>query len=396
MRELMTAQERRAIHVLLVGASGVFGSRLAERLAVEPDVALTLAGRRKGALEAVRDAVGGGAVRCLDRDMIEPRQLAGYDLVIDAAGPFQASGTRLVEAAIAAGVDYMDLADGRDWVCGFGDRFDTRAKAAGVALVTGASSIPALSHAAIDHLVEGWRAVDAIRIGIFPGNRAPRGRAVVEAILSYAGKPVPVWKDGAWRLLWGWGGLKRVNAGPAGKRWASVCDTPEQMLLVERYRPRRSAEFHAGMELSLLHLGLSALSLAVRWGWIASLRPWAGPLLRVAQWLLPFGSDKGAMLVEAEGVDGGGRAVKSAWRLNADANRGPYVPVLAAVALVRRRRDGEARSPGARTASGLLTLADFTADFAELHIASGTTMEPVNHPEHYGTVAFSGHAAEST
>ena len=174
--------EARAFHVLLVGASGVFGSRLAERLGQERDVALTLAGRRQAPLDGVRDAIGGGAVRCLDRDRIEPRDLAGYDLVIDAAGPFQSSGTRLVEAAIGAGVDYLDLADGRDWVVGFAGRFDAQAKAAGVSLVSGASSIPALSHAAIDRLVAGWSAIDSIRIGIFPGNRAPRGRAVVEAI----------------------------------------------------------------------------------------------------------------------------------------------------------------------------------------------------------------------
>jgi len=387
--------ERRALHVLLVGASGVFGSRLAERLAIEPDVALTLAGRRQEPLEAVRDAIGGGAVRCLDRETIEPRDLAGYELVIDAAGPFQASGTRLVEAAIAAGVDYLDLADGRDWVCGFAGRFDAAARAAGVMLVTGASSIPALSHAVIDQLVAGWRAIDTVRIGIFPGNRAPRGRAVVDAILSYAGKPVTVWKDGAWRKQWGWGGLKRVDAGPAGKRWASICDTPEQMLLVERYRPRISAEFHAGMELSVLHLGLGALSLPVRWGWTGSLRPWAGPLLKVAQWLLPLGSDKGAMLVAVEGEDGAGRMVTAKWRLNADSNRGPYVPVLAAVALVRRRRDGVEPAPGARNASGLLELDDFAVDLADLHITSVMTLEPVNLAEHYGTVAFSGHAAES-
>ena len=143
------------------------------------------------------------------------------------------------------------------------------------------------------------------------------------------------------------------------------------------------------------YLGLSALSLPVRWGWIGSLRPWAGLLLSIAQWLLPFGSDRGAILVEVDGVDYAGQAVKARWRLNADANRGPYVPVLAAVALVRRRRDGDTMEAGARTASGLVTLADFAADFAELQIATATTTESVNHSEHYGSVAFSGRAAES-
>ena len=87
--------------------------------------------------------------------------------------------------------------------------------------------------------------------------------------------------------------------------------------------------------------------------------------------------------------------IEAAWRLNADANRGPYVPVLAAVALVRRLRDAGRLTAGARTASGLFTLDDFAADFSDLNIATVTKMEPVKDPEHYGTVAFSGHAAKS-
>lgn len=360
--------EQLPFRILLIGASGVFGSRLAERLVLEPGIALSLAGRRRDPIEAVRKRIGGGAVRLIDRDWVEARDLAGYDLVIDAAGPFQDSGTRLVKAAIEAGVDYLDLADGRDWVAGFGDLFDAAAKVARVALVSGASSIPALSHAVLDRMTAGWRQIDRIRIGIFPGNRAPRGLSVVEAILSYAGKPVRVFREGGWREEWGWGGLHRVDAGPAGRRWASICDTPEQDLLVSRYQPTRSAEFFAGMELPLLHLGLWGLSLPVRWGWVQSLRPYARQMLTIAQWLLPFGSDKGAMLVRANGVDGKGRAVEASWRLDADANRGPYVPVLAAVALARRWRDGARPDSGARACSGLVELDEFEGDFDELGI----------------------------
>lgn len=354
--------------ILLVGASGVFGSRLAERLALEPGIALTLAGRRREPLDAVRGKIGGGALRILDRDWIEARDLAGYDLVIDAAGPFQQSGTRLVEAAIEAGIDYIDLADGRDWVVGFVERFDARARNAGIRLVTGASSIPALSHAVLDRLVAGWSKVDDIWIGIFPGNRAPRGLSVVEAILSYAGKPVRTFRGGKWGEDRGWGRLHKVDAGPAGRRWASVCDTPEQELLVERYRPSTSAQFFAGMELSILHVGLWLLSLPVRRGWVKSLRPWAKPMLIVAQWLLPFGGDNGAMMVRASGSGGEGQPVKAGWRLNAESNRGPYVPVLAALLLARRWRDDGRPDPGAHACSGMLALEEFQADFDELGI----------------------------
>ena len=91
-------------------------------------------------------------------------------------------------------------------------------------------------------------------------------------------------------------------------------------------------------------------------------------MLRVAQWLLPFGSDRGAMLVEASGGDAAGRPVQSHWLLSANANRGPYVPVLAAVALVRRWRDGRQPAVGAYACSGMLSLQEFKADFAALGI----------------------------
>lgn len=361
--------DRAPLKVLLVGASGVFGSRLAERLALEPGVALTLAGRRRAPLDAMVARIGTGNVRILDRDHIAARDVADIDLVIDAAGPFQDKATSLLEAVIAAGIDYLDLADARAWVTGF-DRFDRAARASGSALITGASSIPALSHAVIDRLTAGWQAIDSIRIHILPGNRAPRGRSVVDAILSYVGHKVRVFRDGAWRYDWGWGGLHRVDAGIAGRRWASVCDTPEQDLLVARFAPRRDALFFAGMELPLLHLGLWLCAWPVRWGLIASLRPVAGPMLTIAEWVKPFGSDRGAMIVEVAGQGADGASLVSRWRLNADANRGPYVPVLAAVAMVRRWRQGDRPPSGAAICSGILTIADFERDMDDLGIVT--------------------------
>ncbi|WP_260482548.1 saccharopine dehydrogenase family protein [Sphingomicrobium flavum] len=353
------------LRLMIVGASGVFGSRLARLAAGEPGVELVLAGRRRGPLEVLAEELG-ASLRVLDRDAVGAGDLFGIDLVVDCAGPFQESSSMLVEAALAAGVDYLDLADGRDWVCNFEARWDEAARRAGVRLVSGASSIPALSHAVIDRLVQGWRQVDDLWVGIFPGNRAPRGPSVVEAILSYVGKPVREFEHGGWHERRGWGGLQRVDCGRAGKRWASICDVPEQELLVRRYQPRRSAQFFAGMELSLLHVGLWLLSWPVRWGWLKSLRPFAAPMLEVAEWVKPLGSDKGAMLVKAKGLDAMGRPAKRAWRLNADANRGPYVPVLAALALVRQWRDGVRPAAGARICSGMLDLEDFEWDFARL------------------------------
>ncbi|HWW59324.1 MAG TPA: saccharopine dehydrogenase NADP-binding domain-containing protein [Sphingopyxis sp.] len=357
------------LRVLVIGATGVFGSRLAELAAREPRIALTLAARDRKKLETLAARLGGLPVRALDRKRLVAPDLAGFDVVIDAAGPFQASAPTVIEAAVAAGVHYVDLADGRAFVAAIG-RHDADARAAGVSVTTGASSIPALSHAAIDTLTDGWRRIDRIRIGIFPGNRAPRGLAVVQAILSYVGHPARVWREARWTNVPGWGMTHRWTVPGVGTRWASVCDTPEQDLLVQRYRPQESAEFFAGMELSILHLGLALLAFPVRRGWIASLGPAARPLLAMAKWLLPFGSDVGAMDIVIDGRDAGDKPREARWTLRADGNRGPYVPTLAALAMLRRFRDGRPPAPGARACTGLLTLAEWDADFERLGITT--------------------------
>lgn len=362
------------LRVLLIGATGVFGSRLAERAVREPGIALTVAARDRGKLDALAARLGGLAVRVIDRQRVTSAELAGLDVVVDAAGPFQASAPTVITAAIAARVHYIDLADGRDFVAAIGDH-DTAAQAAGISVTCGASSIPALSHAVIDALTASWTGIDSIRIGIFPGNRAPRGLAVVQAILSYVGHPVRVWRGGKWTDVPGWGMTRRWAVPGVGRRWASVCDTPEQDLLVARYAPRDSAEFFAGMELSLLHLGLALLALPVRWGWLRSLRPASRPLLAVARLLLPFGSDVGAMDVIATGQDADGAPASARWTLRADGNRGPYVPVLAALAMLRRFRAGRPPAPGARVCAGMLTLAESKGDFAALGIVTTQTSD---------------------
>lgn len=362
-----------ALNVLIIGASGVFGSRLSERCAREPRVRVILGGRNRAALIALATRCAPDAtIRTLDRDRLTIDDMAGADLVVDAAGPFQSSHDGVIHAAIAARIPYIDLADGRDFVAAIG-QYDAAARAAHVAILSGASSVPALSHAVIDELVRGWSRIDTLRVGIFPGNRAPRGLAVVQAILSYVGKPVRVWRDGCWQAVPGWGMTHRWSLHNGTRRWASVCDTPDQDLLVARYHPTRSAEFFAGLELPVLHLGLALLAWPVRLGLLPSLRPMAWTLLWMAERFVRWGSDVGYMEVHARGLDAKGDKTSARWTLRATGNSGPNVPTLAALALIRQYRDARPPAPGARACAGELPLAAFAGDFAELAIATHIT-----------------------
>ena len=72
------------------------------------------------------------------------------------------------------------------------------------------------------------------------------------------------------------------------------------------------------------------------------------------------------MDVYVDGLGVKGEAAAARWTLQADANRGPYTPTLAALAMVRRLRDDVYPWRGSMACAGLLNLADFDKDFDAL------------------------------
>jgi hypothetical protein len=361
--------------VLVIGGAGAFGSRLVDGLIASRDFAVVIAGRDLARTRA-KAAASGGRARAVRLDTAtvtaEALRAAGAFVVVDAAGPFQGADYRLARAAIAAGMHYLDLADARDFVAGFG-ALDAEARASGVVALTGASSTPALSHAVLDRLTRGWARIDTVEIAISPGNRnAPRGLSVVRAILSYAGKPVRVFADGDWTERPGWGRPVRRNMPGLGRRWLSLCETPDLDLVPARFAPREAAIFRAGLELSLMHLGLYAVSLLVQAGILRSLAPFARTFRWIAERLSRFGSDRGGMTVEAAGSDAAGHPVRATWSLVAEAGDGPAIPTLPALAAIRALAEGRLTQAGARACAGVLDLDAIEAEFARYRVTTQT------------------------
>ncbi len=347
--------------VTVLGATGLFGARICRLLARDPGMTITAVARDRTKLERLRQELGVA---------IAPFDLAGSwrkallatapDLVIHTVGPFQSRDYAVAEACVAMGAHYVDLADARDFVAGIG-ALDDRARAAGVLLASGASSVPALSSAVVDRLRDGLAEIEAIDIAITPGNRAPRGRATVASILSYVGHPLRWWRGGRWDEVAGWHDLHRRQLPTLGRRWFSACDVPDLALFPQHYRVRERVLFHAGLELSLLHLGLWLLSWPVRWRWLRSLMPATGAIVWCADLLRAFGTDRGGMAVDVAGRLAGGRAIIRRGRRIADAGDGPWVPTLGAVALARGLARGAIPERGACPCVGLLVLDDILA-----------------------------------
>lgn len=370
------------MRVLILGGYGVFGGRLARLLADEPRLTLLIAGRSRAKAEAFVADLGGAAIAeaaVFDRDGPAEPQMRALEprVVIDASGPFQDYGgdpCALVRAAIALGIDYMDLADGAEFVAGIA-RFDAEARARGVFVLSGVSSFPVLTAAVVRRLAQGMERVERIAGGIAPSPYAGVGLNVVRAIAGYAGRKVALTRGGLAATGHGLMEARRYTIAPPGytplapTRFTLV-DVPDLRVLPREWPDLDEVWMGAGPVPEVLHRMLGLMAWTVRLRLMRSLAPFA----RLFHWCintLRWGEHRGGMFVEVTGSDGTGSQVTRSWQMIAEGDDGPLIPSMAAEALVRRCLAGERPAPGARAAVRELELADYERLFARRRIVTG-------------------------
>ncbi|WP_258371553.1 saccharopine dehydrogenase family protein [Aquipseudomonas alcaligenes] len=361
----------REFGVVVLGGYGNFGQVIVRRLSGIAGMRVWVAGRDRAKAEALAAQAGGKALQ-LDMnapDLAERLRATGAQLVISTAGPFQGQDYRVARAAIEAGLHYADLADARAFVCGIGE-LDEAARAAGVLVCGGASSVPALAGAVIDELLPRFSRLDSIWHGISSSEKTP-GASTLAAVLDYCGKPFRQWRDGQWQTVHGWQDLARHDfPAPLGPRWVANCDIPDLELFPARYAGVRSVRFSAGVGLRITQFGTWALSWLVRGGLLRSAVPLTRFLHRRAVSVEPFGDGRSGMFVCLQGLDQQGQPLHLCWELLAEHNDGPNIPCMAAVALARKLAAGTLQARGAMPCLGLLTLDEYLAELQGLAISS--------------------------
>ncbi|MGQ0799855.1 MAG: DUF4166 domain-containing protein [Pseudomarimonas sp.] len=366
------------MRIIVVGGYGVFGERVLRLLARDGHT-LWVAGRDDGRVAAAAETLGAQALQ-LDRtgDLSALAQIAP-DVVVDAAGPFHAYGEqpyRLVEACLEAGINYLDLCDDSDFCAGISG-LDERARSRGLFALSGASSVPAISSAAVVELAKDMVHIEAIDSVILPGNRAPRGHSVIASILAQCGSEGRLWQAGRWVPMRGWSQPRsyslEVDAKKRRRGW--LVKVPD-LILFPAHFVARSVSFRAGLELPVMNHFLAVLSW-LRSRWRLPLRGWAVSLVEsVARWLLPFGSDLGGMQVEVSGHmmrAGQLTACRRRWTLLARSGAGPWVPAIAVRALLR----GPLPASGARPCIEEVSLARIESAMADLAITFRRDEAPI-------------------
>jgi hypothetical protein len=358
--------------IVVLGGYGNFGRRIVSALAREPDCRVFVCGRDIQRATQVAREEGGGAeplsLDCHASGFSSELRRIGAELVIHTAGPFQGQSYAVPRACIAAGVHYIDLADGREFVCGI-ETLDAEARANDVLVVSGASSLPALSSAVVDTLQTKFSAIDSIDHGITSGAKPP-GQATMTGVLDYAGKPLKQWREGEWRSDVGWLGLtRRRYPHPVNGRWIAHCDVPDLELFPERYRPVRTVQFRAGTGPAASMLGLWLASWLVRIGLVRTLATYVPILHRLALAYERFGSKSSAMHVTVRGLDLNGKPAVRTWSLVAQHDHGPFIPCFPAIALARKILRNEIAARGAMPCMGLLTVEEILAVGSSLSLS---------------------------
>lgn len=370
--------------ILVLGGYGTFGSRIVRLLTARKRWEIIVAGRSEAAAETFVRSLGGAQVSAvtLDRDRLDAAALRPLDLwlVIDASGPFQGEEARrypLVQAAIEAGLHYIDIADALAFVRDI-TRLDLPAKAKGVAVIAGASSVPTLSSAVIAELAQGLDPLLEIETAISSSNQATLGRSVHAALLSYAGKPIRLRRFGIEREVPGLEDWQAIDIAVPGRpvlkgRLVAPCEVPDLALLPARYPSLRKVIFRAGTELAVLNRGAGFLARLVSARLLGSLSPLAGMAGRVFGLLHRFGTSRSGMTVTVTGRKGEAWE-RRRWNVVAEDGDGLWVPALASALLTEKLDLGEI-APGARPGIDVLSLAEFRSAFAQFKIADATEAE---------------------
>ena len=345
-------------HILILGGYGNFGRRIATAL-TNANIPVTICGRDAKKAAGWSNQLGAqAAVAIFDVNSGLDNYLKTHKprIVINTCGPFQTADYQIAKTCIRNSAHYIDLSDGRQFVNGI-TALDEAAKNNNTVIIAGASSVPGLSSAVIEHYRHEFNEIALLNYGINPGQKAERGYATIKGIMTYVGKPLAPYPSTEQKPH-GWQNIYRQTYPTLGKRWMANCEIPDLDLFPQKYAIKK-IQFSAGMELSIIHLGLWALSGLVRMGVPLNLAAHTGLLQNMSNLFNIFGSSDGGMHIILNGTNHDGQPHTRKWFVIAKNAHGPHIPPVPTIILAKKLWRGEAMQPGAYPCVGLVSLTEY-------------------------------------
>jgi saccharopine dehydrogenase-like NADP-dependent oxidoreductase len=122
--------------------------------------------------------------------------MRGYDVAASALGPYYLFETKLVRAAIEAGVDYASVCDEWEAAGATIDQFDRQAREKGVTIITGLGTSPGMSNMAVRYYAQQFERTLRADVCVYQPLNAGGGAAVVRHMLHIICGQVVAWRAG--------------------------------------------------------------------------------------------------------------------------------------------------------------------------------------------------------
>ena len=192
--------------VTVLGGCGVVGSMAVRTLVSSgyfPEV--VIADRELGAARALAADLGPERVSAVEMDADDPeslrRAVGDAGLVLNCVGPFYVYGPPILEAAVAAGVNYVDVCDDLDATLEM-LKLDRKARDAGVSALMGMGSSPGMANLLAKFAAERLLSeVDAVDIYHTHGGEPVEGPGVIKHRFHSMEIDIPVFLDGEHRTV---------------------------------------------------------------------------------------------------------------------------------------------------------------------------------------------------
>lgn len=359
--------------VLIIGGYGNFGSVISKTLAKEPYLQVIVAGRSiKNAQAFIKEleAKNTAEARYIDisKNFASDLEAIKPHIVIHTSGPFQDQNYDVANACINASIHYIDLADGRSFVEGI-ESLNVLATQKNVLVISGASSVPCLTSALVDHYKNAFQSLDSLDYGITTAQKTARGLATTAAILGYTGKRFQTIVGGIQTNIYGWQGFRVRKYTTLGWRLLGNCDVPDLAIFPRRYPSLINIRFYAGLEIPLIHMTLWGLSWMVRFGIIQNLNKYAPLMLRLSFMFDWLGSSNSGFHLTLSGKDTHGLEKVITFELIAKSGDGPYIPCMPAIIMTKKLARDEVQQRGAFPCVGFISRDEYFDSLKNLDIS---------------------------
>ncbi len=201
--ERLMSKTNHLTRVVVFGGAGDMGSRAVEALAGSGEVCLiTIADRDEEAAAALarRLAGKGPEVAVCRLDAMDHRAvvevMAQHQAAASALGPFHRFETRMVGAALEAGIHYASICDEWQPTEEVLAQFSGPARETGLFMIIGLGASPGITNLGIRYLSHTMDKLLGVEVSVFLPADAGGGPAVMEHLCHIVSGDVPGWRGG--------------------------------------------------------------------------------------------------------------------------------------------------------------------------------------------------------